>query len=425
MKTIKIPYYTSSLDLHIQEENLEAVINAKTDDYDPGKSETELVEEALANPIGTLPLRELARGKKKVTLVTSDHTRAVPSKLTLPILLREIREGNPDADITILIATGLHRPTTEAEQRRMFGDAIVDHEKIVVNEAFKDEDFAYVRSLPSGAELWVNKVALDCDLLITEGFIEPHFFAGFSGGRKSILPGICNAATVNENHSYKAISSPYSTTGVLAHNPIHEDMVCAARAVNVQFILNVALNAEKKVIAAFAGDLEEAHAEGVAFVRKLAQCPSVTGDIVITSNGGYPLDQNLYQSPKAVATAEACCADGGVIIMCASCFDGMGGTHFEKLIVRGTVDEIDEYLSRIPPKETIPEQWCAQIYSRILKKHRIILVTTYLDHELVRKANMIPASSPDEALAMAYEMMGKDARVVVIPDGVAVLAVKE
>ena len=425
MKTIKIPYYTSSLDLHVEEENLEAVINAKTDSYDPGKSETELVEEALANPIGTPRLRELAKGKQKVTLVTSDHTRAVPSKLTLPILLREIREGNPDADITILIATGLHRPTTEAEQRRMFGDAVVDNEKIVVNEAFKDEDFAYVRSLPSGAELWVNKVALDCDLLITEGFIEPHFFAGFSGGRKSILPGICNAATVNENHSYKAISSPYSTTGVLAHNPIHEDMVCAARAVNVQFILNVALNGEKKVIAAFAGDLEEAHAEGVAFVRKLAQCPSVTGDIVITSNGGYPLDQNLYQSPKAVATAEACCADGGVIIMCASCFDGMGGTHFEKLIVRGTVDEIDEYLSRIPPKETIPEQWCAQIYSRILKKHRIILVTTYLDRELVRKANMIPASSPDEALAMAYEMMGKDARVVVIPDGVAVLAVKE
>ncbi|MCI6957223.1 MAG: nickel-dependent lactate racemase [Candidatus Faecousia sp.] len=425
MKTIKIPYYTSSLDLHVEEENLEAVITAKTDTFDPGKSEAELVEEALANPIGTKRLRELAKGKKKVTLVTSDHTRAVPSKLTLPILLREIREGNPDAEITILIATGLHRPTTEAEQRRMFGDAIVDNEKIVVNEAFKDEDFAYVRSLPSGAELWVNKAALDCDLLITEGFIEPHFFAGFSGGRKSILPGICNAATVNENHSYKAISSPYSTTGVLAHNPIHEDMVCAARAVNVQFILNVALNGEKKVIAAFAGDLEEAHATGVSFVRKLAQCPSITGDIVITSNGGYPLDQNLYQSPKAVATAEACCADGGVIIMCASCFDGMGGTHFEKLIVRGTVDEIDEYLSKIPPKETIPEQWCAQIFSRILKKHRIILVTTYLDHDLVRKANMIPASSPDEALAMAYEMMGRDARVVVIPDGVAVLAVKE
>ncbi len=425
MKTIKIPYYTSTLDLHVEEKNLKAVINAKTDEYATEKTEAELVEEALANPIGTPRLRELAKGKDTVVLVTSDHTRAVPSKLTLPILLREIREGNPDADITILIATGLHRETTEDEQRRMFGDDIVDHEKIVVNKAFEDDDFEYVRTLPSGAELWVNKLALHCDLLVTEGFIEPHFFAGFSGGRKSILPGICNAATVNENHSYKAISSPYSTTGVLAHNPIHEDMVCAARAVNVQFILNVALNGEKKVIAAFAGDLEDAHAKGVAFVRGLAQCPGITGDIVITSNGGYPLDQNLYQSPKAVATAEACCKDGGVIIMCASCYDGMGGTHFEKLIVKGSVDEIDEYLSKIPPKETIPEQWCAQIYSRILKKHKVILVTTYLDHELVKKANMIPASSPDEALAMAYEMMGRDASVVVIPDGVAVLAVKE
>lgn len=425
MKTFDIPYYTSSLPLHVEDKNLKAVLNSRTDTYDAGKSEADLVREALAHPIGTPRLRELARGRQKVVLVTSDHTRAVPSKLTLPILLEEIRAGNPDADITILIATGLHRPTTEEEQRRMFGDEIVDHEKIVVNKAFEDEDFERVCELPSGAELWVNKLALHCDLLVTEGFIEPHFFAGFSGGRKSILPGICNAVTVNENHSYKAIASPYAATGVLEHNPIHEDMVFAARAVNVQFIMNVALNAEKKVIAAFAGDLEQAHLQGVEFVRGLAQCPSVTGDIVVTSNGGYPLDQNLYQSPKAVATAEACCRDGGVIIMCASCCDGMGGTHFEKLIVRGTVDEIDAYLSKIPPKETIPEMWCAQIFSRILKKHRIILVTNYLDHEMVRKANMIPASSPDEALEMAYGMMGRDAEVVVIPDGVAVLAVKE
>lgn len=425
MKTIPIPYYTSSLNLHIEEENLEAVIYAKTDSYQPKLSPEALVREALEHPIGSPRLSELAKDKKKIVLVTSDHTRAVPSKLTLPILLEEIRKGNPEAEITVLIATGLHRATTEEEQRRMFGDEIVDHETIAVNDAFRDEDFDFVKELPSGAELWVNRLALTCDLLVTEGFIEPHFFAGFSGGRKSILPGICNAATVNENHSYRAIASPFAAAGVLKQNPIHEDMVCAARAVNVQFILNVALNGEKQVIGAFAGDLEKAHEEGVSFVRSLAQCPSVTGDIVITSNGGYPLDQNLYQSPKAVATAEACCRDGGVIIMCASCVDGMGGSHFEKLIVKGSVDEIDEYLSKIPPRETIPEQWCAQIYSRILKKHTVILVTTYLDHDLVRKANMIPASSPDEALALARGIMGSDARVVVIPDGVAVLAVKE
>jgi len=425
MKTIHIPYYTSGMDLHVQEENLQAVITAKTDTYDPGFSPEELVLQALENPIGLPRLRDLAKGKKKVVLVTSDHTRAVPSKLTLPILLREIRQGNPDADITILIATGTHRPTTELEQRRMFGDEIVDREKIVVNKAFQQEDFTYICALPSGAEFWVHHLAAECDLLVTEGFIEPHFFAGFSGGRKSILPGICNAATVNENHSYKAVSSPFSVTGVLENNPIHLDMICAARAVNVQFILNVALNAEKEVIGAFSGDLERAHEEGVRFVRELAQCPGITGDIVITSNGGYPLDQNLYQSPKAASTAEACCREGGVIIMCASCCDGMGGSHFADIMLRGTPQETDAYLASIPPRETIPEQWCAQVYMRILKKHRVILVTTFLDHDLVRRANMIPASSPDEALQLAYEIMGADARVVVIPDGVAVLAVKE
>ena len=153
MKTIQIPYYTSTMDLHVEEENLKAVIYSGTDEYRTDKTEAELVEEALRNPIGTPRLRDLAKGKKRIVLITSDHTRAVPSKLTLPILLREIREGNPDADITILIATGLHRKTTEEEQRRMFGDAIVDHEKIVVNEAFKQEDFDYVCGLPSGAEL--------------------------------------------------------------------------------------------------------------------------------------------------------------------------------------------------------------------------------------------------------------------------------
>ncbi|MBQ7247070.1 MAG: nickel-dependent lactate racemase [Lachnospiraceae bacterium] len=424
MKTIKIPYYTSSKELHIEEDRIKALIYARTDEYQAEKSEEELIRDALAHPVGTPRLCELAKGKKRITLITSDHTRAVPSRITLPILLSEIRSGSPEAEITILIATGLHRRTTEEEQRRMFGDAIVDHEKIVVNDAYKDDDFVHLGTLPSGAELWVNRVAVDCDLLVTEGFIEPHFFAGFSGGRKSILPGVCNAATVNENHSYRAISSPYSNAGTLEHNPIHEDMVCAARMAGVGFILNVALNGEKKVIAAFAGDLEEAHAEGVSFVRSLAQCPGVTGDIVITSNGGYPLDQNLYQSPKAAATAEACCRDGGVIILCASCADGIGGSYFEKQMTMGTPDEIEAFLSKIPPRESIPEQWCTQIFMRILRKHTVILVSE-LDPETVKSVNMIPAADPDEALQKAYEIAGRDAEVVIIPDGVAVLAVKE
>lgn len=424
-RTIPIPYYTSTLALHVEEENLKAVLTAKMHGFHAEKSQEQLVLDALEHPVDSPRLRELARDKQKIVIVTSDHTRAVPSKITLPLLLKEIRSGNPDADITILIATGLHRPTTEEEQRRMFGDAIVDHEKIAINNAFAPEQFVELCTLPSGAVFQVNRLAAECDLLVTEGFVEPHFFAGFSGGRKSILPGICSERTVNENHSYKAVSHPRSNSGMLKDNPIHADMLCAAKAVNVQFIFNVALDGEKKIVAAWAGDLEKAHEAGVAFIRQWSQCPVITGDIVVTSNGGYPLDQNLYQSPKAMATAEACAGEDGVIIMCCSCCDGMGGAHFGQLIQRGTPDEIDRYLSSIPPEKTIPEQWCTQVCVRVLRKHPVILVTTFLSHDEVRKANMIPASTPDEALEIAYRLKGKQASVVVIPDGVSVLTVKE
>lgn len=424
-RTIPIPYYTSTLALHVEEENLKAVLTAKMHGFHAEKSQEQLVLDALEHPVGSPRLRTLAEGKRNIVIVTSDHTRAVPSKITLPLLLKEIRSGNPDADITILIATGLHRPTTEEEQRRMFGDAIVDHEKIAINNAFAPEQFVELCTLPSGAVFQVNRLAAECDLLVTEGFVEPHFFAGFSGGRKSILPGICSERTVNENHSYKAVSHPRSNSGMLKDNPIHADMLCAAKAVNVQFIFNVALDGEKKIVAAWAGDLEKAHEAGVAFIRQWSQCPVVTGDIVVTSNGGYPLDQNLYQSPKAMATAEACAGEDGVIIMCCSCCDGMGGAHFGQLIQRGTPDEIDRYLSSIPPEKTIPEQWCTQVCVRVLRKHPVILVTAFLSHDEVRKANMIPASTPDEALEIAYRLKGEQASVVVIPDGVSVLTVKE
>ena len=424
-RTIPIPYYTSTLALHVEEENLKAVLTAKMHGFHAEKSQEQLVLDALEHPVGSPRLRTLAEGKRNIVIVTSDHTRAVPSKITLPLLLKEIRSGNPDADIIILIATGLHRPTTEEEQRRMFGDEIVDHEKIAINNAFAPEQFVELCTLPSGAVFQVNRLAAECDLLVTEGFVEPHFFAGFSGGRKSILPGICSERTVNENHSYKAVSHPRSNSGMLKDNPIHADMLCAAKAVNVQFIFNVALDGEKKIVAAWAGDLEKAHEAGVAFIRQWSQCPVVTGDIVITSNGGYPLDQNLYQSPKAMATAEACAGEDGVIIMCCSCCDGMGGAHFGQLIQRGTPDEIDRYLSSIPPEKTIPEQWCTQVCVRVLRKHPVILVTTFLSHDEVRKANMIPASTPDEALEIAYRLKGEQASVVVIPDGVSVLTVKE
>jgi len=421
MKTIPIPYYKGKLDLNIDENNLKHVLTSSLEEYVPELEEKELIKEALLNPIGTKKLSDIARDKKKCMLITSDHTRAMPSKKTLPILLKEMRNGNPDLDITIMIATGLHRRTTRDEMINMFGEEIVNNEKIAVHDAFKDEDMVFVCMLPSGSTFSVNKMAFEVDMIVTEGFIEPHFFAGFSGGRKSILPGISSAKTVNQNHSALAIDNIKAATGVLSGNPIHDDMDFAAKKMPIDFCLNVAMNAEKKIIGAFAGDITEAHLKGCEFVNSLSGAKKVTSDIVVTSNGGYPLDQNLYQAPKGMTTGAACAGEDGVIIMVASCCDGVGGENFASLMSGASPKQILDKIMAIPPEKTIPEQWCAQILSKILLKHKVILVTQHFDHEKAKELNLIPASTPDEALEIAYGIKGKDATVTVIPDGVAVI----
>ena len=424
-RIVRIPYGRGALELGLDATSDVRVIEGEIALAVPPAPAEELVRHALERPIGTPRLSELARGARTVVIVTSDHTRAMPSSLTLPLLLEEVRRGSPDADVTILIATGLHRATTKAEQRAMFGDKIVDSERIVVHDAFDESAHVDMGVLPSGACFYVDRLVTTCDLLVTEGFIEPHFFAGFSGGRKSILPGVCSERTVKENHSYRAIAHERAASGVLEGNPIHQDMVEAARRVGVDFILNVAMNGSKQVIGAWAGDVERAHEEGARFVARLTDRPVETGDIVITGNGGHPLDQNLYQSPKAASTAAAYAGEDGVIILCCSCSDGVGGARFEELMRLGSPEEIDARLAAVPADETIPEQWCAQIYARILARHRLILVSDGLDEKTVRACNMTPARTLDEALALARSIKGADARVIVIPDGVNVVPAHE
>ncbi|MCL1830883.1 MAG: nickel-dependent lactate racemase [Oscillospiraceae bacterium] len=423
MLNIPIPYHTTNLVLNIRESNLKAIIEAHEQTTELQPDEVKIVKESLANPIGSVRLRDLAKDKEKVLLITSDHTRSVPSRITLPILLNEIREFNRNIDITIIVATGLHRKTTEDEMRSMFGDDIVNHEHVVVSDAYNEDDFIYICDLPSGASFSVHKEATECDLLIAEGFIEPHFFAGYSGGRKSVLPGISSKETINENHSFRAIESRYAVAGVMKDNPISEDMDYAAKRVNLQFILNVALNSKKQISRAFCGDLFEAHAAGVKYIDSVSRHQAVYGDIVVTGNGGYPLDQNLYQSVKAVSTAQMCAKDDAVIVMCCSCVDGMGGEHFERIMTSGTPEAMNEYLSKIPDKKTIPEQWNAQVYFKTLMKHKVILVSDFFAREAIEKANMIAATTIDEAMDIAFAMKGEQAEVVVIPDGVAVMIV--
>jgi len=424
-KTIKLPYDTTQLTLHVPQTNLAGVLVPQKHTSENSQitleQEKSLVQQALEHPINSPRLSELAKGKRSVVIITSDHTRPVPSSITLPLLLAEIRKGNPKADITIIVATGLHRGMTHEEKVAKFGAEVVNRETIVNHDSNDRALLVDLGILPSGSKCEINKLAVDADLLVAEGFIEPHFFAGFSGGRKSVLPGIASQDCVNINHSAKAIQHPNSITGVLEGNPIHEDMVVAAQLAKLAFILNVLLDDKKRITSAYSGNFEDAHKKGCDELLASCAVDAVQADIVVTTNGGYPLDQNLYQCPKGLSSALNCAKKDAVIILAVACRDGLGGENFGRMMQEGSPAELMERIMAIEPEHTISEQWCVQRFAEALLSYTIILVPKNLNKELVEKMNFVYASSIEEAMETAFRIKGTDATVTVIPDGVAVI----
>lgn len=386
------------------------------------KTEEEIVLDAMRDPIDSPPLWELAKGKKNVVIIISDHTRPVPSKKILPAMFEELRRWNPGIDISLLVATGFHRGTTPAELVNKLGEEIIANEKIVVHDCKDQENNVQIGVLPSGAPLVINRLAAEADLLVSEGFIEPHFFAGFSGGRKSVLPGICDRTTVLGNHCSQFIDSSSARTGKLLHNPIHEDMIAAARLANLQFIVNVLLDEEKKIVAAVAGHFETAHAKGCEIMRSQCSVTAVPADIVLTSNGGYPLDQNIYQSVKGLTAAEASAKPGAVLITCAECRDGTGGDDFyNSLHDCESVESLYQSLLNIPMDQTIPDQWETQILCRIMRKHHVIFVAAPEMEKTIREMKLDYAKSAEDALKIAQKRFNRSPSITVIPNGISVI----
>ena len=271
-----------------------------------------------------------------------------------------------------------------------------------------------------------NKVAAEADLLVSEGFIETHFFAGFSGGRKSVLPGVSSKVTVLGNHCSAFIDSPYSRTGILENNPIHKDMVAASRMANQRYIVNVVIDADKKVVHAVAGDAIEAHEAGCRFLERYCQVtPKRAADIAIATNGGYPLDQNMYQSVKGMTAAEAAAKDDGIIIMVSNCGDGHGGEGFYEALKNcsGPADLMGEIL-KVPQDKTKPDQWEYQIQCRILMRHKVIYVMCEQYRTMAQEMGFQVAADVNEALEMALQEKGRNAHIAVIPDGVSVMVKK-
>lgn len=424
MRKIEFPYGKKKIEYSFGDE-LIGVLTSEIEEYKPKSSGEELVREALAQPIGSKKLCELSKGKKNIVIIASDHTRPVPSKIIMPAMLSEIRKGNPSADITILIATGCHRGTTKEELTSKFGRDIVENENIYIHDCDETDKLTDIGFLPSGGRCEINSIAINADLLVAEGFIEPHFFAGFSGGRKSVLPGIASRSTVLANHCSEFVNNQNARTGVLENNPIHEDMLWAAKKANLSFIVNVVLNSEKEVIYAVAGDVEQAHKKGTDFLSSLCGASPIEADVVITTNGGYPLDQNIYQAVKGMTAAEATAKRGGVIIMLASSSDGTGGDHFYHQLAdeKDITKTMEKFLSR-GRQQTAPDQWQAQVLLRILINYKVIYISE-AQEDIIENMHMIPAKSIDEAIRKAKEILNKDdLKIVAIPDGISVMVRK-
>ena len=418
---ISIPYGRTHLEAEVPDGRLLGVFSPSPPP--PAPDPAAEVARALDAPIGSPPLEALAAGRCRAVVILSDHTRPVPSRLLVPPLLERLRRGNPAIDVTLLVATGCHRPTRREELVEKLGEEIVARERIVLHDGTDAAAMADAGRLPSGGRLLLNKLALEADLLLSEGFIEPHFFAGFSGGRKSVLPGIAARETVLANHCAAFIADPRARTGVLEGNPIHRDMAFAARQARLAFVLNVVLAPGKRIVRAFAGAAEAAHAEGCAFLGGCCRVRVPEADIVVTSNGGHPLDQNVYQSVKGMTAGEAVCRPGGAIVMCAACGDGHGGESFFRMLASAPSPRaLLDRLQAVPGDRTEPDQWEAQILARILCRNRVVVVTRDCDHALLRAMGLGAASTLEEGLEAATAATGPDAKVAVIPDGVSVIA---
>lgn len=422
MKTVDFFYGHTTYSLEVPDDT--PVLESRVGDLKSGRPGSEIVREAMEHPIGSPRLSELARGKKDCVIIISDHTRPVPSKDILPNMVRELREGNPEIEISFLVATGFHRGTTPEELIDKLGKEFYEEFKdhIIIHDAHDPSTNVKVGVLPSGPDCIIDKAAINTSLLLAEGFIEPHFFAGYSGGRKSILPGVADVVTVMGNHCSKFIDHPNVRTGSVDGNPMHEDMVAAARMAKLTYIVNVIIDEEKKTVAAFAGQFEAAHRKGCEFISQYVSVKAVPADIVITTNGGYPLDQNAYQSPKGMCAAEVCANKGGVIIMLASCSDGTGGDGFYHLIA----DEPDletayQKFLATPQEKTAPDQWCSQTLARIARKFKVIFVADPEQQAMIEGLKLTYAPDLQTAYRMARQIKGEDATLTCIPNGISVV----
>ncbi len=413
---VTLAYGRTGLDVTLPDTQAVTVIEPR---YVPGLTEERAaISAALSSPLGSPPLVDLIRPRDRVAVVFSDLTRPMPNDRVLPVLLSTLAEaGVPPDHITLINALGTHRAQTQDELDQMLGPEVARRYTVVQHDAWDEATLVAVARNASGRMVRVHRAYMEASVRILTGFVEPHFFAGFSGGPKAVLPGIADIDAILDNHGATMLSHPKATWAITDGNPLWEEIRDVAMATHPTFLLNVTLNRHQQITGVFAGDMLTAHRAATEFVRTHALQPvAAPYDIVVTSNSGYPLDLNLYQAVKGMSAAAQIVRPGGHIIIAAECWDGIPD-HGEYGRLLREAPSVDALLARImAPGFRCQDQWEAQIQAQIQKKATIHVYADGLSDKQIREAKLLPCRSIERCIA-ALLAQNPQATIAVLPEG--------
>ncbi len=411
---LELPYGDSCIKARIPTSNLKYVLNTR---YVKGiTNESEAITASLRSPISSPPLRDCVNTNDKVVVLVTDNTRPCPDDRLLPPILAELEYKVPRDNITIIVALGLHPPLKRDELIRLVGQNIVNNYEVINHDI---NDTIYIGTTSRGTPVDINRRVMKADFRISTGFIEPHFFAGFSGGRKSIAPGVFSVRSAYKNHSYKMIEHPYTRDGILKGNQLHEDLLEQAKLARQDFIVNVLLNKQREITHVVAGDPVKAHQKGCELAREVSGVNvNQKTDITITTNSGTPLDLDLYQSCKGMYTASKVTRDGGIVIIASACNTGIGPESFREL--HASVRRPIEVLQKIRKDEPIGVQWQNQVLAELQLRNDIYMVSE-LEDQVLHDFMIVPINTVEDGLERAFSILGNDAEITAIPEGPLIL----
>jgi len=418
---ITLKYGSGGIPLHVEATPGFVGVLA-TSEPDPVHDPLIAVAGSISRPVDSRPLADIAQGRKNAVIVISDSTRPVPNRLILPPILDAIHSaGIPRQAVSLLIATGIHRPSTEKERQELVGPEIAASYRIIDHLSKKSDDMVEVGRIAGRVPALVNRLYVEADLKILTGFIEPHMWGGYSGGRKSILPGISSVETLQFMHGPEMIAHPMTEYGQLEGNLFHEAGLQIMEKAGCDFVVNVTLNKSCEVTGIFSGHPVKAHLQGCAFLEPhCVRTLDAPLDFVVTTNAGAPLDCNLYQTVKGMTGAATAVKPKGDIVIASRCSQGIGSPEYEQILEMA--DSPDSFVCRILRKEFfVPDQWCAQEMYQILREKDIWIYTEGVSSERIRQYHLRPVTSLPECIETLLGKHGRNARWAVVPDGPMVI----